>query len=639
MSKANIMIVEDEYIVSMYMKTLLEQMGYTVCAMETSGEKAFESIAKSRPDMILMDISLDGQWDGIETAERIRMQWRIPVIFSTAFTDDDLLTRAKQVDPAGYLLKPLDPRQLTIAIDMALHRAEMDERLRKSEERFRLMVEASPFPTYIVDKRGGFLYANRKFTEVFGYTATELRDLETWFTKLYPDPAYRRDAREKWSAGLQNAPSGEPNPLEFDIRCKDGAIKTILFRVARAGRDTDMITAEDITHRKQIGDELLKTKKLEAVGILAGGIAHDFNNLLSVIMGNINLSQMAVAPESDIARWLGEAEKASMRAKNLTQKFTTFSSGGKPVKKVTSLRNIVENAVGLAITGSSAACSYDIPGDLWKVEIDSEQMNQVLNHIALNAIDAMPRGGTIRIGAENIEVSDGNDEPLAFIEEGKYVKIAVRDEGLGIPRENLAAIFDPYFSTKRRGSQKGMGFGLPISHAIIKKHGGHIQVESKEGVGTTVFIFLPATEVEGTDSKSASTGNPSLKNRRVLLMDDEEMIRDLVSQMLEFLEYRTDTTANGEEAVAAYISALESEDPYDAVILDLTVPGAMGGKEALEKLREIDPEIRAVVSSGYATDDLVYHYEQWGFVGRIAKPFQIKDLDKLLRRVIGGRNF
>jgi len=638
MARAKIMIVEDEFIVAMHMKALLKKMGYEVIAMLTTGEEALEKVLEEQnyqnlPDIILMDISLDGKMDGIHTAIEIKKKINIPVIFSTAYTDDEILNRAKLAEPSGYLIKPIDARQMTITIDMALHKAKTELELKKSEERFRLMTEASPFPIYIMDTENRLVYANKKFSEVFGYKPEELPDRETWLEKFYPDPEYREDVRNSWHKDVEKAKKNQSEQREYDVRCKNGIVRSILFRLVNMDENSCMVICEDITYQKQSREEFLKARKLEAVGILAGGIAHDFNNLLSVIMGNINLAQMKAEPGTSFARWLDEAEKAAVRAKNLTHKFTIFSSGGKPVKKVTSLKNLIENAMNLAISGSNARCEYDIPPDIWKVEIDSEQMNQVINNIALNAVSAMPKGGTIHAKAENIEFSEKHSGNWLSIPDGQYVKITFYDQGTGISRKNLHAIFDPYFSTKKKGSRKGMGFGLPISHSIIKKHGGYIHVDSELGKGTTVYIYLPASTLEFSGTLSKKQGS-LLSNKRILVMDDEEMIRDIVTQMVEYLGYNIAAACNGEQAVNMYTQAMKTDCPFDAVILDLTIPGGLGGKETVKRLSSIDPGVRAIVSSGYSSNEVIANYKQEGFKGRIAKPYQIKELENVLKEVL-----
>jgi PAS domain S-box-containing protein len=638
MPPPSILIVEDELIVGLYTRNLLERMGYRVLAVETTGEGALNQALTGRPDLILMDIALKERMDGLQTAEAIRGHVEIPIIFSTAYTDDQMLAKAKALEPAGYLLKPLEPRQLSVTVEMALHKAEVEGRLRRSESRFRRMAEVSPFPIFIVRDDGRITYINRRFSELFGYTKADIPDESQWMEKAYPLAEERERVREIWTADVARSRSGPVPYREVDVRCKNGETRNIRFRLARLDADQVMLTCEDLTRQRQFEEELLRTKKLESVAILAGGIAHDFNNLLSVIMGNINLLQMAVDGDAKTTRWLAEAERAAMRARNLTGKFTYFASGDKPVRQVADIRVIIRDAMSLALSGSSADWTGQFPEDLWPVDVDPSQIGQVINNVALNAVTAMPRGGTVHVAASNARLAQGELPPLAA---GEYVRITVADTGVGIPPEHLLDIFDPYFTTKRRGTQKGMGFGLPIAHAVVRRHGGHIHVTSEPDAGTRVYIYLPAlsratARAEAESDPPSETDDP--EPRRVLVMDDEEMIRELLGQMLGHLGYETALTADGQEAVDRYAESVREGRPFDVVILDLTVPGGMGGKEAIQELRTLDPEVTAVVSSGYATDAVISDFEKWGFKGRIAKPYQLSQLGSLLASLTRERD-
>jgi signal transduction histidine kinase/ActR/RegA family two-component response regulator len=387
--------------------------------------------------------------------------------------------------------------------------------------------------------------------------------------------------------------------------------------------------------RKRAEEEILKAKKLESVSILAGGIAHDFNNLLSVILGGISLAQTVARPTEPVFRLLAEMEKASLRAKELTQKFITFSTGGMPIKRRGFLKGLVENAASLALSGSNVDCTFSFPDELWPVEVDPDQMSQVISNVILNAREAMPQGGSMEIHAENIEAVQGKSEAGLAVKEGRYAKISIRDHGAGIHGENLARIFDPYFSTKDRGPQKGMGLGLTIAHSIIKKHEGYIHVESERGDGTTVLIYLPASsQEEPAQTEKQESPLPFSGKKRVLVMDDDEMLRDVAREMLEQMGHEAEVARNGEEAVQEYSRAYASGRPIDVVILDLTVKGGMGAKEAVKKLLEIDPCVKAVVSSGYSHDPIMSEFGKHGFSGMLAKPYRMEKLSKALDEVL-----
>jgi len=393
--------------------------------------------------------------------------------------------------------------------------------------------------------------------------------------------------------------------------------------------------AKDITENRKIEEELTKAQKLESVGLLAGGIAHDFNNILTAILGNVNLAKMYAGSGDKASSRLEEAEKACLRAKDLTHQLLTFSKGGAPIKKTASIADLVKESSSFALMGSNVRCKYEICQNPWPVEIDEGQMSQVINNLIINACQAMPNGGDIEIGLENAEHVKDNKTDDGRSDHGQYVRISIRDEGIGIPKENLAKIFDPYFTTKPGGS----GLGLSMAYSIIKRHDGRMRVDSKPGVGTTFYIDLPASNrspfkaTEKGESYALGAGKG-----KVLLMDDEESIRDLVGQMLDLLGYEVSFARDGSEAIEIYTQANQSGEPFDAIIMDLTVPGGMGGKDALEKLRQANPEIVAIVSSGYHTDPIMSNFKQYGFSGVIAKPYSMNDLGETLRIVLESRH-
>ncbi len=385
----------------------------------------------------------------------------------------------------------------------------------------------------------------------------------------------------------------------------------------------------DITDRKRADEEREKIHKLESLGIIAGGIAHDFNNLLAGILGNINLAKMRLNPEDQIFRWLDGSENACLRAKDLTYQLLTFSKGGEPVKKVFPIAKLLRDAVNFALSGSNIKGEFSVPDDIWAVNADEMQIHQVINNLALNAIHAMPEGGIIRAGCENAVIRTGNALPL---KQGSYVKVAISDSGSGIPEEHLKKIFDPYFTTK----EGGKGLGLTICYSILKRHNGYMTVESKSGEGTTFFLYLPASH-EKIDAEKEER-KPFAGIGRILVMDDDEIILAVASDMLRSIGYEVDVARGGHKALEMYKKARGSGKPFEAVIMDLTVPGGMGGREAIVRLREIDPAVRAIVSSGYSNDPIIADYRKYGFSGAVTKPYRVADLSEALQRVMTGRD-
>ncbi len=385
----------------------------------------------------------------------------------------------------------------------------------------------------------------------------------------------------------------------------------------------------DITEQKKAEEERLRFSKLESLSTLAGGIAHDFNNILTAILGNIGLAMLDGKIEDRVQERLARAEQACLRAQSLSQQLLTFAKGGAPMIKSISIAKLLKESPILALSGSKSSHEVSIPDDLWSMEADEAQINQVISNLLINADQAMPRGGIIKIKAENCLVAA---ESNLLVPKGKYVKFTIADQGMGIPPKHLDQIFDPYFSTK----QKGNGLGLATAYSIIKNHSGHIQVESELGVGATFHIYLPATDKE-VRADELETAKPTMGQGKVLVMDDEEMVREVLGGMLSRLGYEVDFASDGSQALEKFVQAQEANQAFAAVILDLTIPGGMGGKETIQGLLKIDPQVKAIVSSGYSDDPIMADFQKYGFSEVIAKPYRVAELSQILQKVILGK--
>jgi PAS domain S-box-containing protein len=514
----------------------------------------------------------------------------------------------------------------------ALEKAEADqqitveETLRESEAKYRQLFNIAPAGIYEVDlTTGKFISVNDLMCEYVGYTKEEFLNLIIW-------DFLKDESREKVLERTDKILKGEPVPqlAEYEIITKDGREicglinSRIEYENDKPVRTTTVF--HDITEKKKLEQELVKAQKLESLGVLAGGIAHDFNNFLSGIMGNISLAKLEADQGEDIIESLDEALRVTSRASALTRQLLVFSKGGAPVKKTASISEVLRDSTVFALRGSKVKCEFSIAEGLWPLRVDLGQFSQVIHNLALNAVQAMPQGGTIRLHARNATLDALSGLPL---EAGRYVKISMQDEGLGIPQEHLTKVFDPYFTTKHQGS----GLGLTMTYTTIHAHDGHITVDSEMGKGTTFRIYMPASYEELVESEDREA---QLKKGegKILVMDDDEAIREVTEKILIELGYEVRCASDGAETIALYQDAARSGRPFDAVIMDLTIPGGMGGKEAIRQLLSIDPQATAIVSSGYSNDPIMSDFEKYGFRGVAAKPYRIEKLSWILHDVL-----
>ena len=501
-----------------------------------------------------------------------------------------------------------------------------EEALRESEEKYRALIDDASEGILLADLKGNLLEANKKMIYLLGYSLDELLGLN--LVNIHPAEELER-IQAAFEDNIVNHYGQLNNTL---LLCRDGKkipVDITGTLVRYAGKAVIQAIYKDISERRKIEEERLLLSKLESLGGLAGGIAHDFNNILTAILGNIGLAILEGQIAPKVLDRLSQAEQACLRAQALSRQLLTFAKGGTPIKKIISIGKLLKESVGLNLSGSKSRGELSIPDDLWSVEADEGQISQVISNLLINADQAMPGGGVIKIKAENILVEDEPNLPIA---KGKCVKLTITDEGTGISSKYLDKIFDPYFSTK----QKGSGLGLTTAYSIIKNHNGHISVESQLGVGTTFQIYFPPSEA-GALADPAKKAKPVRGQGMVLVMDDDEMVRKVLSGMLSHLGYEVDFAVCGSKALEKFIKARESGRSFDVMILDLTVPGEMGGKETIEKLREIDPHVTAIVSSGYSDDPIMADFQKYGFSGVITKPYRVIELSKILQEVINKR--
>lgn len=502
-----------------------------------------------------------------------------------------------------------------------------EEALRQSEKKFSMAFHSNPtWMTISTLNKGRYLDANETFLRECGYTREEVIGHTSTELGIWPDEKERHAIMDTIRKG------GVIRNHEVKRRTRDGHIVTVLWSADLMELDGEqcIISASlDITDRKRLEAESIKAQKLESLGVLAGGIAHDFNNLLTGILGNVSFAKMLVQDNEKALKRLEACENASLRARDLTSQLLTFARGGEPVRKLIVLPRLVTDSAGFALRGSNVRCVFNFPEEVWRVDADEGQISQVINNLVINADQAMPEGGEVLITATNVVVSAQDGLPL---KEGCYVRIKVHDQGAGIDPAIVSRLFDPYFTTKPNGS----GLGLASVYSIIKRHDGYVTADSCLGRGATFTLYLPAViNPESMFEEEKYVENTVNFSGKVLVMDDDEFIRDISSEILSHLGFDVAVCNEGDEALTLYKSALECNSPFDLVIMDLTNPEGMGGKEAMRRLMEIDPSVKAIVSSGYSSDTTMANYSAFGFRAAVAKPFRQDDLVTAISQVLG----
>lgn len=519
---------------------------------------------------------------------------------------------------------------------MLEERLDMERSLRESEERLAVTFRAIAEGVITIDTQKRVALINRAAESLTGWSQNDAigKPVEEVF-HLISESGFHPPVNPVIEALEQDGVVQLNEPVVLESRggpprmtaCSAAPIRDYAGTIIGA-----VLVFQDITERQKMEQELQKVHKLESLGILAGGIAHDFNNLLTGVLGNINLAKAYMDPGGKTYKTLIQAEKAVQKTKKLTQQLLTFASGGAPIKKVHALARLLEESVSFALRGSKIKYRLVLPDDLWPVEVDEGQVNQVFNNLCINAVQAMPDGGYLSVTAANVKSGADSGLPLPPI---KFVKIIFQDSGPGIPEDIADKIFDPYFSTKPGGN----GLGLTSAYSIVSKHDGCIDVFSKASKGAVFTVYLPASgkKPQVIEPEPETDGREKIikGHGKILVMDDEKMVTDIASKMLSYLGYTPEVARDGQETLVLYKKAMDSQHPYDAVIMDLTIPGGMGGRETITRLRLLDPNVKAIVSSGYSNDPIMSNFLEYGFCGCIVKPYNLNELGTTLKTTLG----
>lgn len=625
-----ILVIDDEPEILKTIRKYLELEGYKVLTAE-NGQNGIEIFQQQKPILIITDVKMPGM-NGIDLLKKVKeIDSDTEVIVITGHGDLEISVDALRLDASDFISKPVDIEHLLLSVERALSRHKMRTRIKAyTKDLERLLAEQKNIMETVsdgicmLDLNGNIINCNRAFNEITSFSAEELIDkpIVDFFTKK--DRAAAAEAIKK---GLKKN-FGE---MTGCLLRKNRQPAIYHWRVIPLkdpfGNVVGLISVgRDITEQKRIEQEVNKNQNLESIGVLAGGIAHDFNNILTIILGNITISKIYTKPEDRVHKNLIEIEKGVMRAKDLTRQLLTFSKGGAPVKETISITKFLKESATFALSGSNVKCIFSIPNDIWAVKIDKGQINQVVNNIMINADQSMPEGGRLEINLENVIITSESTLPL---QKGKYIKLSFKDHGIGIPSHHLNKIFDPYFSTKTKGN----GLGLASAYSIIKNHKGLITVESELKIGTIFYIYLPASE-KIIIEKEKIVDKMLFGKEKILIMDDDDLVREVTGEMVKNFGYSAEFSKDGAEAIKLYKNAIKSGENFSAIIMDLTIPGGMGGKEAAIELLKIDPEVKMIASSGYSKNSIMSDYKKYGFIGILAKPYKISELGEILQKVI-----
>jgi len=618
MAKAKILVVGNERPGKSDLKSRLIRLGYPAPRIVSSGAEALQRVSEIQPDLVLMDISLKGEMDGIEAARQIRDRFNIPVIYLAAEADEKALERAKTAEPIIYVRQPFSERELQVAIEIALYKHQI-------EEKYRILVDHANEAIFIAQD-GIVKFPNPSTLALIGYSEEELAQIP-FVNLVHPE-----DRQMVWESH-QKRLQGEDLPHIYSFRVLNRTGEELWVQLNTVlttweGRPATLNYLRDITPLKKLELQFQQAQKMEAMGTLAGGIAHDFNNLLMGIQGYVSLMLFNMDSTHPHLENLKKIEEHVRSGASLTSQLLGFARRGKYEVKPTDLNQIIQRSSEMFERTKKEIKIYrKYQEDVWIVEVDRGQIDQLLLNLYVNAWQAMPEGGDLYLETKNVSLSKEYIKPF-WVRPGDYVKISVADTGTGMDEKTKQRIFEPFFTTKGMG--RGTGLGLASAYGIVKNHGGFINVYSEKGKGTTFTIYLPATGKELKEEKRGLSEELLRGTETVLLVDDEDAIINVVEKALNMLGYRVLIARGGEEAAEIY---RKNQQEIALVILDMIMPGIGGGK-AYDLLKEINPHVRAILSSGYSFNGEAAHIIARGCEGFIQKPFGIKELSKKIREIL-----
>ncbi len=633
MTTKRILLVEDEIATATDEREMLEDMGYLVTAMVDTADKALRSLNADTPDLVLMDIVLRGDADGIELAESIRRHYDVPVVFVTAFADEQFIARAKLTEPFGYVVKPFDPQSLASNIEIALYKHSVDQKLRESEENYRSLIEFTNVVHWKVDMATErFVYVSPQIESLLGYPATTWTDIDSWMGRIHPD-----DREKAVQYCYEKSVAGEDHDFEYRAIAADGRIIWIRDTVSvvmdehgpreLVGYMSEVTRFKDYAlEKEQLQRELQQARKMEALGQLTGGIAHDFNNIQTIIMGYTGLARSASISKGDakLTAQLDRVLEASERARNLVAQMLAFSRGETGNDKPLQLQPLIKEDLKMlrSTLPSSIEITTEMEENLPAVLMDPGQLNQLLMNLCVNARDAMAGTGdlTICLGlAKGVEAECATCYKQL---EGDWVALSISDTGSGIQPDILDRIFDPFYTTKDVG--KGTGMGLSVIHGIMHNHGGHVLVETEMGKDTTFRLLFPPVVEEAVETQTAVSSSTDLQQghgEHVLIVDDEPDLGDLIGDLLERCGYQPTVLTSSKKALELF---KKTPNKFALVITDQTMP-EITGKMLIKNLRAVRPGLPVILCTGFSEDIDAEDAERMG-IHYLEKPVRIENM-------------
>ena len=602
-----ILVVENEGIVAMHLKNMLKSLGYAVSAVVFSGEEAIKKAAETHPDLVLMDIRLNGEMDGIEAAEQIRVRFNIPVVYLTAYTDDETLQRAKVTEPFGYIVKPFEERELQSNIDIALYRHKMEMRLKDREQWLAVILKSIGDAVIATDARGLVTFMNSVAEALTDWKQGDVsgKDLKEVFSIINKE---RHNVTE--SPVMKTIWEGVVIDLSNYILLltRNGAERTIEGSIAPLRDDKGDITGavlvfRDITQRKVLEGQLLQAQKMEAIGGLTAGLAHDFNNLLTSVISYSSFLLESMDKDDPMRQDIEEIKKAGKRAASLTGQLLAFSRKQVLQPKVLDLNVLITNIEKMLrrLIEENVELEMVLEQEPGKVEVDPGQMEQAIMNLSINARDAMPQGGKLIIETANVDLDEAYAHSHLTVQPGPYVMLVVSDTGTGMDQETRSHIFEPFFTTKEKGV--GTGLGLSTVYGIVKQSNGYIWVYSEPGQGSTFKVYLPRVEKDEEVEKEQVSMDSLSGSETILVVEDDEEVLNLEQRIIKGHGYSVLKAQDGEEAMRV---GEQHDGPIHLMVTDVVMP-KMSGKELAEQLRSLYPEMKVLYISGY-TDNIIFHH-------------------------------